>query len=241
MRSRAKAWVWHSARPWYWRSVWSLEIWRDTRGTSATSSAASADGAVDAFAGWTTEAAASHAAGIPTSVRRFSERLLALHVGVLPPLHLAVDGLTSGLGIVHRLSMSTNRRIKNNLFRGSCALAAVLLALVFPHAAQQRDVSSSIRRKLSVKFTLGDALHTVHGTFQAETRGSAVRSGFGQISGEIVVDAKSGESGNGMRDRKMHKEVLESDRYPEISFRPDRVEGTVASSGQIFSEGAWDV
>jgi polyisoprenoid-binding protein YceI len=35
-----------------------------------------------------------------------------------------------------------------------------------------------------------------------------------------------------MRDRKMHREILESDRYPDISFRPDRVEGAVASAGK---------
>ena len=47
-----------------------------------------------------------------------------------------------------------------------------------------------------------------------------------------MVDAKSGESGSGMRDRKMHREVLESEKYSEISFRPDRVEGAVASTGK---------
>jgi polyisoprenoid-binding protein YceI len=54
----------------------------------------------------------------------------------------------------------------------------------------------------------------------------------GKLSGEIVVDATSGESGSGMRDRKMHKEILESDQYPEIVFRPDRIDGAVANQGK---------
>lgn len=54
----------------------------------------------------------------------------------------------------------------------------------------------------------------------------------GKLTGEIVVDARSGDSGSGMRDRKMHREVLESDRYPDISFRPDRVEGAVVLQGK---------
>jgi polyisoprenoid-binding protein YceI len=81
----------------------------------------------------------------------------------------------------------------------------------------------------SVKFALGDVLHTVRGTFQLKHGALQFEPASGKISGEIVVDAKSGESGSSMRDRKMHKEVLESERYPEIAFRPDKVEGVVAN------------
>ncbi len=79
---------------------------------------------------------------------------------------------------------------------------------------------------------LHDVLHTVHGMFKLKTGLLEFDPSSGKISGEIVVDARSGESGSGMRDRKMHNEVLESDKYPEISFRPDRVEGTVAPEGK---------
>lgn len=72
----------------------------------------------------------------------------------------------------------------------------------------------------------------VHGTFQLKRGGLQFDPASGRLNGEIVVDAKSGQSGNGMRDRKMHREVLESDRYPEIVFRPDRVEGKVSLSGK---------
>src|ERR1044071_7316435 len=83
----------------------------------------------------------------------------------------------------------------------------------------------------SVKFTLGDVLHTVHGTFQLK-QGTLQLQPAGKMAGEIVVDATSGNSGSGMRDRKMHKEVLESTRYPEIHFRPERFEGNVADHGK---------
>ena len=83
----------------------------------------------------------------------------------------------------------------------------------------------------SVQFTLGDVLHTVHGTFKVK-QGSLQIEATGKMAGEIVVDAASGQSGSGMRDRKMNKEVLESARYPEIAFRPDRIDGNVASEGK---------
>jgi hypothetical protein len=37
------------------------------------------------------------------------------------------------------------------------------------------------------------------------------------------VDATSGDTGNTGRDHKMHQEILESQRYPEIIFTPTRM------------------
>ena len=108
--------------------------------------------------------------------------------------------------------------------------AAIVMAGVLLASAQdaryQLDPAQS-----SVKFTLGDVLHTVRGTFKVKQGNLQIESD-GKVSGQIVVDATSGDSGSGMRDRKMHKEILESASYPEISFRPDRIDGVVANSGK---------
>jgi polyisoprenoid-binding protein YceI len=85
--------------------------------------------------------------------------------------------------------------------------------------------------KTTIAFTLGDILHTVHGSFQLKSGDVEYKSSTKSVSGNLIVDATSAQSGNHSRDHKMHKEILESNRYPVISFRPDRVEGTVASMG----------
>src|SRR5271166_3792850 len=111
--------------------------------------------------------------------------------------------------------------------------SAVLLAVIFAvSAAAAQQTLALDPANTSVKFTLGDVLHTVHGTFQLKNGELQLDATSGKLSGEIVVSARSGESGSGMRDRKMHKEVLESDRRPEIAFRPDKIEGAVASQGK---------
>lgn len=107
-----------------------------------------------------------------------------------------------------------------------------LLAVAGGSAAAQ-DVGFQLDpQHTTLNYTLGDALHTVHGAFQLKRGALRLDPGSGKLTGEIVVDAKSGESGSGMRDRKMHREVLESDRYPEITFHPDRVEGQVSLQGK---------
>jgi len=99
-------------------------------------------------------------------------------------------------------------------------------------AAAQGVVFQLDPQHTTVNFTLGDVLHTVRGTFRLKQGSLRLDPASGKLTGEIVVDARSGESGSGMRDRKMHREVLESDRYPEIAFRPDRVDGTVSLQGK---------
>ena len=47
----------------------------------------------------------------------------------------------------------------------------------------------------------------------------------------MTVDATSGNTGNNGRDHKMHQEILESQRYPEITFTPIKLSGKVELQG----------
>jgi polyisoprenoid-binding protein YceI len=130
--------------------------------------------------------------------------------------------------------MNTSRYEALKNFRWhEVGLAVVTVLVGFAgSAAAQRASFQLDPAQTAVKYTLGDVLHTVHGTFRLQRGALQLEPASGKLSGEIVVDAKSGESGSGMRDRKMHKEILESEQYPEIAFRPDKIEGTVASQGK---------
>ena len=111
-------------------------------------------------------------------------------------------------------------------------MAVIFLAFLPLKTAAQDSTFHLDPQRTTINFTLGDVLHTVHGTFHLKEGTLRLAAASGKLTGEIVVDARSGESGNSMRDRKMHKEVLESDRYPEIIFRPDRVDGEVTTQGK---------
>jgi len=47
-----------------------------------------------------------------------------------------------------------------------------------------------------------------------------------------VVDAESGDSENKSRDGKMKKDILETQKYPEIIFTAQKVKGTIAAQGK---------
>ncbi|HUP03429.1 MAG TPA: YceI family protein [Bryobacteraceae bacterium] len=126
----------------------------------------------------------------------------------------------------------------------SCCLAALLAALA--PAAPPSTAAVLLRvdpDQTKVEFTLGAVLHTVHGSFKFKRGEIRFDPAGGAASGELVLDAVSAETGDSARDKTMHKSVLESARFPEIVFRPDRVEGPVAAQGssQVKLHGVFSI
>jgi polyisoprenoid-binding protein YceI len=105
------------------------------------------------------------------------------------------------------------------------ALMSCTPAMAQP-AALQIDAAQT-----KVEFMVGSTLHTVHGTFALKRSTLRFDPATGNIEGEVAIDAASGQSGDGSRDKKMHQEILESAKYPEIVFRPVRLEGKLAPQG----------
>jgi polyisoprenoid-binding protein YceI len=105
----------------------------------------------------------------------------------------------------------------------------VLFAAIQVQAAQLRLVLDP--DTTPVTFTLSDPLHTVHGTFKLKRGTIVFDPESGVASGQLVVDATSGDTGSKARDSRMHKNILESAKYPEIVFTPDHVEGKVLLEG----------
>jgi polyisoprenoid-binding protein YceI len=118
--------------------------------------------------------------------------------------------------------------------RSILTLAMALLAFVvaFPARAQE-GVLELDPAQTKVTFTLGDVLHTVHGTFKLKRGTVKFDSATGHASGLVVVDATSGDSGSHARDHKMHKDILESAQYPEITFAPQQIQGQVLPQGEF--------
>ena len=133
--------------------------------------------------------------------------------------------------------------IKRMSARVSLRGIGLLAALALCTCAGAQETSLQIDpASTKVEFTLADVLHTVHGVF-ALKRGDMRFDASGKAEGELVVDAASGQSGSEARDHRMRANVLEADRFPEIIFRPDRVEGRVASQGasQVRVHGMFEI
>ncbi len=122
-------------------------------------------------------------------------------------------------------------------FLVAAPLVLAVLSALPQHAAPQPPSSEIVLGidppQSKVHWVLGTTLHAVHGTFAFKNGIFRVDPATGKAAGEIAVFATSGDSGNDGRDKKMHKDVLESGKYADIIFRPDRVEGKIAPQGNF--------
>jgi len=91
----------------------------------------------------------------------------------------------------------------------------------------------------NLHWKVDSTLHMVHGTFALKSGTVRLNSETGDASGEITVSAPSGESGNSSRDKRMHKEVLETAKYPDVIFHPHHFEGKVVD-GKVKGTGISD-
>src|SRR5215831_12700269 len=121
------------------------------------------------------------------------------------------------------LTVRTFRRICLLIFCG-------LLPALFAQAQQRTFTLDPTQTKIN--FTVDSTLHTVHGDFRLKRGSIQFDNNTGAATGELVVDSASGESGSDGRDKKMHKDILESPKYTDIVFTPQHVKGTVAKEGK---------
>jgi hypothetical protein len=142
--------------------------------------------------------------------------------------------------------MKLRRRLAMMLAAGLVATSLGIAFRAQGNSPTQASTATEIRKDLvltldaaqsAIHWTLDSSLHTVHGTFVLKRGTVRFDPSSGAASGEIVADATSGRSGNDSRDTKMHQEVLESAKYSEVVFRPDRVD---APSGPLARQGPWN-
>lgn len=112
---------------------------------------------------------------------------------------------------------------------------------LFPSASfAQEAVVTFDPAHTQIRMMLDATLHTVHGVFRLKSGQIRFDPRTGKSQGEFMIDAASGDTGNASRDKKMHQEVLESGKYPEIIFLPERIEGSISTqeSSEITLSGA---
>lgn len=110
-------------------------------------------------------------------------------------------------------------------------LAACLATAVGAQVAPTRHLVVDPSRS-SVTFLLDAFLHKVEGSATVSSGDLQIDAGAHSVTGTIIVDATSAETGSPKRDRRMHEKVLESATYPEIAFVPRDFDGELPAGGK---------
>lgn len=107
-----------------------------------------------------------------------------------------------------------------------------LLALLgIPIAFAQGKTLTVMPDRSEVLFSLGDVLHSVHGTFHVESGSVQFGLNSPQVFGSVVVGAGSGKSGNDTRDHRMSADVLNAPQFAEATFNPKHMSGSISATG----------
>ena len=133
-------------------------------------------------------------------------------------------------------------------FRDVFAALLILGAGVGSAGAQAQKVTVHFDpAQTHIGWTLKATGHTVHGTFKLKGGMVIFDPATGIAQGELLVDAASGESGDGARDKKMKKEVLEVEKYPEVFFHATKISGAILGAMKpgerqdLAAEGAFNI
>jgi polyisoprenoid-binding protein YceI len=104
--------------------------------------------------------------------------------------------------------------------------------LVFVSSALAQHQTFTVDPSASqVAFALAGSGHHVNGTFHVQSGSVDFDRMAHTISGSVVVAAGSGNSGEASRDKKMNNDVLDVEHYSEITFAPQKYDGTIAPAG----------
>jgi polyisoprenoid-binding protein YceI len=112
------------------------------------------------------------------------------------------------------------------------SFAVLALAVILAPAALAQHQTFAVNPDASeVKMTLKTTHELVNGAFHIQSGSVEFDPSTPEMSGSVVVLAGSGKTGNGSRDKKMNKDILEVEQHATVSFEPKSYAGAIAPSG----------
>jgi polyisoprenoid-binding protein YceI len=112
------------------------------------------------------------------------------------------------------------------------SFAVLALAVILAPAALAQHQTFAVDPDASeVKMTLKTTHELVNGAFHIQSGSVEFDRSAPKMSGSVVVLAGSGKTGNGSRDKKMNKEILQAEQHATVSFEPKSYAGVIAPSG----------
>ena len=112
------------------------------------------------------------------------------------------------------------------------SFAVLALSVILAPAAPAQHQTFTVNPDASeVKMALKTTHELVNGAFHLQSGSVEFDRGTPAMSGSVVVLAGSGKTGNGSRDKKMNKEILQVEQHATVSFEPKSYAGVIAPSG----------